>query len=89
MPKCAAILTAHAQVPVDRLSQKLKNNLVEVGGFMENHLDDTKSLDKFGLGSLVQIDFVSLLGHAFPGQQGVNHHALWECETLGAINDLI
>lgn len=67
MPKCAAILAAHAHVPVDRISQILKNTLVEVGGFTENDIDDTKSLDEFGLSSLVQIHLVSLLGHAFSG----------------------
>jgi iterative type I PKS product template protein len=79
----------HAHIPVDGISQTLKNILVEVGGFAENDIDYTKSLDELGIDSLMQIELVSMLGRAFPGQQGLNHHALSECETLGAMNDLI
>lgn len=79
----------HTHVPIDGISQTLKNILVEVGGFAENDIDYTKSLDELGIDSLMQIELVSMLARTFPGQHGINHYVLSKCETLGAIDDLL
>ena len=62
---------------------------MKVGRFSEDDIDYTKSLDELGIDSLMQSELVSMLGRAFLGQKGLNHHALSECETLEAMNDLI
>ncbi|KAK8134555.1 polyketide synthase [Apiospora sp. TS-2023a] len=72
------------------ISQTLKSIVMEVGGFAEQDIDYTKSLDELGIDSLMQIELVSKLARTFPGQAGrLNHHVLSECETLEALEDLL
>ncbi|KAK3337599.1 hypothetical protein B0T19DRAFT_455496, partial [Cercophora scortea] len=76
-----------------QIRQALKNIVVEVGGFAEHDIDSsyTKSLDELGIDSLMQIEIVSKLARTFPGQTStlLNHHALAECETLEALEDML
>ncbi|OIW26903.1 ketoacyl-synt-domain-containing protein [Coniochaeta ligniaria NRRL 30616] len=71
------------------ISQVLKDIVVEVGGFAERDIDYTKSLGDLGIDSLMQIDIASKLAHLFPGQAGLSHHALSQCETLEAMDDML
>lgn len=71
------------------ISQLLKDTVVAVGGFAEQDIDYTKSLDELGIDSLMQIEIVSRLARMFPGQTGLSHHALSECETLEAMDDML
>ncbi|KAK7978163.1 hypothetical protein PG988_005653 [Apiospora saccharicola] len=72
------------------ISQTLKSIVMEVGGFAEQDIDYTKSLDELGIDSLMQIELVSKLARTFPSQAGrLNHHVLSECETLEALEDLL
>ncbi|KAK7966407.1 type I iterative polyketide synthase [Apiospora aurea] len=67
------------------ISQTLNGIVMEVGGFSERDMDYGKSLDELGIDSLMQIEIVSKLTRAFPSQAGLDHHALSECDTLGAL----
>ncbi|KAK8035549.1 hypothetical protein PG993_010544 [Apiospora rasikravindrae] len=67
------------------ISQTLNTIVMEVGGFSERDMDYGKSLDELGIDSLMQIEIVSKLTRAFPSQAGLDHHALSECDTLGAL----
>ena len=72
------------------ISQTLKSIVMEVGGFAEQDIDYTKSLDELGIDSLMQIELVSKLARTFPSQAGrLNHHVLSDCETLEALEDLL
>ncbi|KAG9198173.1 hypothetical protein G6514_010389, partial [Epicoccum nigrum] len=84
-----SLTMTHTHVPIDGVSQTLKDILMEVGGFAKDDIDFTKSLDELGIDSLMQIELVSMLARAFPGRNDLNHHILSECETLGAMNDLL
>lgn len=75
--------------PFHGISQALKDIVMEVGGFAEQDIDYTKSLDELGIDSLMQIEIVSKLTRTFPGQTGLSHHALSECETLEALEDIL
>ena len=60
----------------------LKNIVMELGGFSEQDIDYKNSLDELGIDSLMQIEIISKLIRTFPGQAGLDHHALSECQTL-------
>ncbi|KAH7141841.1 hypothetical protein EDB81DRAFT_899181 [Dactylonectria macrodidyma] len=72
-----------------RISRVLEDIVVEVGGFAEQDIDYTKPLGDLGIDSLMQIEIASRLARLFPGQTGLSHHALSQCETLEAIDDLL
>ncbi|KAK3695799.1 beta-ketoacyl synthase [Podospora appendiculata] len=81
-----------AALHATQIRQALKNIVVEVGGFAEHDIDSsyTKSLDELGIDSLMQIEIVSKLARTFPNQTNtINHHALAECETLEALEDML
>ncbi|ORY65436.1 uncharacterized protein BCR38DRAFT_432775 [Pseudomassariella vexata] len=69
------------------VSQALKGIVMDVGGFSEQDMDYTKSLDELGIDSLVQIEIISKVTCTFPGQAGLDHHALSECETLESLEN--
>ncbi|KAI0133794.1 thioesterase domain-containing protein [Xylariales sp. AK1849] len=69
------------------VSQTLKGIVMDVGGFSERDMDYTKSLDELGIDSLMEIEIVSKLTRVFPGQAGLDHHALSECETLESLEN--
>ncbi|RYP75913.1 hypothetical protein DL771_002177 [Monosporascus sp. 5C6A] len=71
------------------ISQVLKDIVVEVGGFAEQDIDYTKSLGDLGIDSLMQIEIASKLARIFPGQTGLSHYALSQCETLEAMDDML
>jgi iterative type I PKS product template protein len=71
------------------MSQILKDIVVEVGGFMEQDIDYTMSLADLGIDSLMQIEIASKISSMFPGQPGLNHHALSECETLEEMDEML
>ncbi|OBS25289.1 hypothetical protein FPOA_05822 [Fusarium poae] len=71
------------------ISKTLKDIVVEVGGFSEQDIDYAMSLADLGIDSLMQIEIVSKISRLFPGQTGLNHHALSECETLGELDDIL
>lgn len=73
----------------DGTSHILRDIVMEVGGFSDQDIDYTKSLDELGIDSLMQIEIVAKLARRFPGQAGLSHHALSECETLGALGDML
>ena len=67
----------------------LKSIVMEFGGFSEQDMDYTKSLDELGIDSLMQIEIISRLTRTFPGQVGLNHHAFSECETLESLESTL
>ncbi|MCJ1393393.1 hypothetical protein MMC18_006267 [Xylographa bjoerkii] len=67
----------------------LKNIVMEFGGFSEQDMDYTNSLDELGIDSLMQIEIISKLKRTFPGHAGLNHHALSECETLESLESTL
>jgi iterative type I PKS product template protein len=67
----------------------LKNIVMEFGGFSEQDMDYTNSLDELGIHSLMQIEIISKLIRTFPGQAGLDHHALSECETLESLESTL
>ncbi|KAK6210644.1 Type I Iterative PKS [Pestalotiopsis sp. IQ-011] len=67
----------------------LETIVMEVGGFSKGDMDYTKSLDELGIDSLMQIEIISKLTRTFPGQTGLNHHALSSCETLEALENTL
>lgn len=67
----------------------LKNIVMEFGGFSEQDMDYTNSLDELGIDSLMQIEIISKLTRTFPGQAGLDHHALSECETLESLESTL
>ncbi|KAH6648011.1 hypothetical protein BKA67DRAFT_610827 [Truncatella angustata] len=71
------------------ISQVLKNIVMEVGGFAEEDIDYTKYLGDLGIDSLMQIEIASKLARLFPGQTGLSHYALSQCETLEAMDDML
>ncbi|KAF7557675.1 hypothetical protein G7046_g5967 [Stylonectria norvegica] len=72
-----------------KIGQVLEDIFVEVGGFDKQDLDYTKSLGELGIDSLMQIEMASRLARLFPGQTGLSHHALSQCETLEAVEVLL
>lgn len=80
----------HSKSPVHGgISRILKDTVLAVGGFTEQDIDYTKSLDELGIDSMMQIEIVSKLARLFPGQTGLSHHALSECETLEAMDNML
>lgn len=73
----------------DGTSQILKDIVLEVGGFAEQDIDYTKSLGDLGIDSLMQIEMASKLARLFPGQEGLSHHALSQCETLEQMESML
>lgn len=68
------------------IGQTIKSIVTQVGGFTEQDMDPTKTLDELSIDSLMRIEMVANLARAFPAQASLmNHHALAECETLGAL----
>ena len=67
----------------------LKNIIMEFGGFSEQDMDYTNSLDELGIHSLMQIEIISKLIRKFPGRAGLHHHALSECETLESLESTL
>nr|APX43980.1 polyketide synthase [Pestalotiopsis microspora] len=67
----------------------LETIVMDVGGFSKADMDYTKSLDELGIDSLMQIEIISKLTRTFPGQTGLNHHALSSCETLEALENTL
>lgn len=70
-------------------SKVLKEIVMEVGGFAEQDLDYSKPLGDLGIDSLMQIEITSKLARYFPGQTGVRHYDLSQCETLEAMDDML
>ncbi|KAM0544995.1 hypothetical protein ACHAPJ_011576 [Fusarium lateritium] len=71
------------------MSQILRDIVVEVGGFTEQDIDYTMSLADLGIDSLMQIEIASKISRSFPGQTGLSHHALSECETLEEMDNML
>jgi iterative type I PKS product template protein len=67
----------------------LKNIVMEFGGFSEQDMDYTKSLDELGIDYLMQIEIISKLTRMFPRQAGLDHHILSECETLESLENTL
>jgi acyl carrier protein len=67
----------------------LKNIVMEFGGFSEQDMDYTKSLDELGIDSLMRIEIISKLTRMFPRQAGLDHHILSECETLESLENTL
>ena len=74
---------------VSEVGKTLRTIVTEVGGFSEQDLDYTKSLDELGIDSLMQIEIISKVTRTFPGQTGLDHRALSECETLESLERTI
>ncbi|KAK5653768.1 hypothetical protein OQA88_7925 [Cercophora sp. LCS_1] len=75
--------------PLPNISQTIKSIVVQVGGFTESDIDPSKTLDELGIDSLMRIEMVAKLARTFPGQAGLNHHALAECETIEALEEML
>lgn len=71
------------------MSQILRDIVVEVGGFTEQNINYTMSLADLGIDSMMQIEIASKLSRLFPGQTGLSHHALSECETLEELDNML
>jgi acyl carrier protein len=71
------------------MSQILRDIVVEVGGFTEQDIDYTMSLADLGIDSMMQIEIASKISRLFPGQTGIDHRALSECETLEEMDDML
>ncbi|KAH6950062.1 beta-ketoacyl synthase [Fusarium avenaceum] len=71
------------------MSQVLRDIVVEVGGFTEQNINYTMSLADLGIDSMMQIEIASKLSRLFPGQAGLSHHALSECETLEELDSML
>jgi iterative type I PKS product template protein len=72
-----------------RMSQMLRDIVVNVGGFTEQEIDYTMSLGDLGIDSMMQIEIASEISRAFPGQTGLSHYALSECETLEEMDNML
>nr|ALQ32935.1 putative polyketide synthase [Fusarium sacchari] len=72
-----------------RMSPLLKGIVMEVGGFSEADIDYTMSLGDLGIDSMMQIEIASKLSRLFPGQIGLDHGALSECETLEEMDSIL
>ncbi|KAF4461142.1 polyketide synthase [Fusarium albosuccineum] len=68
--------------PLYGVATTLKNVIMEIGGFSDQDMDYTKSLDEPGIDSLMQIEIMSKLSRIFPSQPGLNQQDFLECETL-------
>lgn len=75
--------------PLHDVRIALENIVMECGGFSEQDMDYTKSLDELGIDSLMKIEIISKLTRRFPDHTGVDHHALSECETLGSLESTL
>ncbi|KAM0344911.1 hypothetical protein ACHAPU_007044 [Fusarium lateritium] len=71
------------------ISHILRDIVIEVGGFTEQSLNYTMSLADLGIDSMMQIEIASKLSCLFPGQAGLSHHALSECETLEELDSML
>ncbi|KAM0229999.1 hypothetical protein ACHAPO_009551 [Fusarium lateritium] len=71
------------------MNQILRDIVVEVGGFTEQDIDYTMSLADLGIDSLMQIEIASKISRSFPGQNGLSHNALSECETLEEMDNML
>ncbi|KAF5020202.1 hypothetical protein F66182_7767 [Fusarium sp. NRRL 66182] len=71
------------------MSQILKDIVAEVGGFTEHDIDYKMSLASLGIDSLMQIEIASKVSRLFPGQTGLSHHSLSECETLEEMDNML
>lgn len=67
----------------------LKNIVMEFGGFSEQDMTYTNSLDELGIDSLLRIEIISKLTRTFPGQAGLDHNALSECDTLESLENTL
>ncbi|RGP61684.1 polyketide synthase [Fusarium sporotrichioides] len=83
------MLDAHKHPEERGMSPMLRDVVVEVAGFSEQDIDYTMSLADLGIDSLMQIEIVSKISRLFPGQNGLSHHAISECETLEELDDML
>ena len=67
----------------------LHNIVMEFGGFSKQDIDYTNSLDELGIDSLMRIEIISKLTRKFPGQIGLDHNVLSECETLESLESTL
>ncbi|RBR23820.1 uncharacterized protein FIESC28_03436 [Fusarium coffeatum] len=71
------------------MGKMFKNIVVRIGGFTEQDIDYKMSLGDLGIDSMMQIEITSEISRAFPGQTGISHHALSECETLEEMENML
>jgi iterative type I PKS product template protein len=69
----------------DTVRASLKGLVKELGGFNERDLDYEKPLEQLGIDSLMLIEIIAKLAHAFPCIAGSSRMALSECATLASL----
>lgn len=92
-PKAPSASKSGTTTPIqENLTQTVQDTLTriiqDVGGFKNEDIDITSSLESLGIDSMMQIEITLRLKNAFPGHD-LDHNRLAHCESVLALKSLI